>query len=268
MIAQYLYEECIQYGSDASDKPALLKEIARLAKRSPILSEVSEEVILQGLMNREQLGSTGFGDEIAIPHCALDTIPNFVIGILCVPQGIDFETLDGKKAKLFVFIIAPKEQQNEHIRVLSSISGVLRFPEHVRELLATKDASAIRESFLRHTKPEAEKQAEKQFQQFTVMVQREEIFEDILSVFTEIDECFVSVIESNNARKYLYALPLFSNFWNEEQKGFQRVILAVVNRGLANEVIRNVNLILEHTEEAGVVLFMQDITYLNGSISL
>lgn len=269
MIVQYLQEECIQSESEAADKSSVLREIAGLAKKSSLLSEVSEDEIFQGLLERENLGSTGFGDEIAIPHCALDKIPQFLVGILCVPQGVDFDAIDGRKTRLFVFIIAPEDQRNEHIRILSSISSVLRFPENVREILAGKEPAAIRESFLRHTKPEIDTQAKKQYQQFTVMIQQETMFDDILTVFTELDNSFVSVIEANNARKYLYSLPLFSHFWNEEQKGFQRIIMAVVTKGLANEAIRKINLLIEQMEaELGVVLLVQDIAYLNGSLNL
>ncbi len=270
-LADFLYEECIQCGADVSDKNSVLKAIATLAKNSPLLRQVNEDTIFQGLKEREDLGSTGFGDGIAIPHCTLDNIPDFVLGILTIPEGIDFDAIDGQKVKLLMFIIGPQEKRNDHIRVLSNLSSVLRFPENVREILAAKDPAVIRESFLRQTKVEKELPKTKQaYQQFTVIVQHEELFEDILSVFTELDGCSIAVLEANNAGQYLYALPLFSNFWSEEQKGFNRIILAVVSKALANETVRKINMLTEglDEEESGVLLYLQDIVYLNGSLNL
>ncbi len=142
-------------------------------------------------------------------------------------------------------------------------------PENVKEILSAKSASVIRESFLRHLKLEAEPNIKKEFQQFTVIVQHEDVFEDLLTVFTEVEHCCISVLEANNASTYLYSLPLFSHFWNEEQKGFNRIILAMVRKALSNEAIRKINMIIENMEEdSGVLLLTQDIAYTNGSLNL
>jgi PTS system nitrogen regulatory IIA component len=246
-----------------------LRAIAQIAKKSPLLNDFSEEEIFQGLKEREALGSTGFGDGIAIPHCALENLSDFIVGIVSIPGGIDFDAIDEKPTKLFIFIIAPQEKRNEHIRILSSISSVLRFPENVQEILRAKDAAVIRETFLRHTKMEVVPEVKKEYQQFTVIIQHEDAFDDILTVFTEIGDGFVSVLEAKNARQYLYSLPLFSHFWNEEQKGFNRIIIAVIRKALSNEATRKINMIIERMEEeSGVLLFSQDISYLNGSLTL
>jgi PTS system nitrogen regulatory IIA component len=60
------------------------------------------------LQQRERIGTTGFGGGIAIPHCSLDDIEEFVVGLLIVSDGVDFESLDGKKTTTFFFIIGPK----------------------------------------------------------------------------------------------------------------------------------------------------------------
>ena len=89
-----LRPEAIQAGTSATTKEALLHEIAVLAKKSPCLKNLSENDIYEGLSKRESLGSTGFGDGIAIPHCRLDGIDEFVVGIITSPQGIEFDALD------------------------------------------------------------------------------------------------------------------------------------------------------------------------------
>jgi mannitol/fructose-specific phosphotransferase system IIA component (Ntr-type) len=268
-LSDYLHEECVQCNVQAADKAAVLRIIAQAAERCPQLQQISEDTIFQGLSDREELGSTGFGDGIAIPHCAIESLSEFVVGMLVVPDGVDFDSIDGQKTKLFMFILAPTNQRNEHIQVLSRISSVLRFPLNVQEILTAQTPAAARENFLRHLSVEAETPVKKEYSHLTVVVQDEAAFNDLLTMLTDIPNSFVSVVESNNASKYLHALPLFSSFWNEDRQGFQRIILAVVNKSLANEAIRRVKMIMEETgKQDGVLLFTQPISYMTGSLNL
>lgn len=268
-VSDHLHECCIRCGAQVSDKTSVLRAIARLAGGCPQLRHIAEDAIYQGLSEREALGSTGFGDGIAIPHCVVDGLSEFIVGMLTVPDGVDFDSIDGQKTTLFMFILAPLNQRNEHIQVLSRISSVLRFPANVQEILAAQTPAAARENFLRHLSVEAESPVKKEYSHFTVVVQDEAAFNDVLTIFTDIPNCFVSVVESSNAGKYLHALPLFANFWNNDQQGFQRIIIAVVNKSLANEAIRRVKMIMEETgEDAGILLFTQPISYMTGSLNL
>ena len=267
-IAAFIREECIQVGGDFRDKDAVLQTIARLARKSPAMADFSEEQIYAGLLEREKLSSTGFGQGIGIPHAAFEKLDQFVVGMIVVPEGFDFEALDGKPSKLLVFIMVPAAQRDQHIRLLSKISNILKEPQNVSEILANTTPTAVRESFLRHTKtPVSEEQKEQNL--FHIIIQNEDQFEDVLNVFTEISNCAVSVIEANNARAYLHALPLFSSFWNQEDKGFCRVIIAAVNRSLSNEVIRAINLLIEEArDKTGILILAQEIFYANGTLNL
>jgi hypothetical protein len=193
-----------------------------------------------------------------------------VVGILTIPEGIDFEALDGAPTKLFVFIIAPIAPQSEHIQILSNISNVLRFPEHVQELLSRQTSDAIREYFLRQIATENDLPSHKNtYQQLNVIIQQEAVFHDILTIFAEIQGGYVSVFEGSHAREYLYALPMFALFWNEDRHDFQRMILAVLPKTHVNETLRKLNLIMEDMEtESGMLVWLQDIAYISGSLDL
>ncbi|MBN1949228.1 MAG: PTS sugar transporter subunit IIA, partial [Candidatus Cloacimonetes bacterium] len=93
-LAAILQEECIAVHVGLTDKESVLKYIARLAVKNPLLSEFDEKKIYQSLLDREKLGSTGFSNQIAIPHCALSGLKDFVLGILTVTDGIEFGSLD------------------------------------------------------------------------------------------------------------------------------------------------------------------------------
>ena len=95
-----LKEECIQIGSDATNKEEVLKEIAKLAKQCSALDNVSETDLFQALLDRENIGTTGFEKGIAIPHCKLDSISEFVVGALVIPEGVDCTLLTVNKNPL------------------------------------------------------------------------------------------------------------------------------------------------------------------------
>ncbi len=268
-LSKILSENCIQIGGNFSNKIDVLKYLAKLAKKNTVLDKISEEDVFQGFLEREKLGTTGFEKGIAIPHCAFDGISDFIVGMLILPEGVNFESIDKKKTKLFIFIILPKSKRNLHIQLLSKISNVLRIESNVREVLAIKDAGAAREYLLTQTFVDEKKEGKKDYNLFHVIVQDEDKFDDVLNVFMEIKDAAVSVIESNNGSSYLNSLPLFSSLWNNEEKGFNRIVVAVIKKSLSNEAIRKINILIDARQNnPGIMMFVQEVFYTNGSLNL
>jgi len=263
-----LREECILAGVDLSDKAEALREVVRCAKQSPVLSEVDEQAMLRGLEEREALGSTGFGKGIAIPHCRLEGVSDFVVGILTVPSGVSFHALDGKAVRLIVFIVAPAESSNEHIRLLSAVSQALHRPGAVQEIIAGTTAEAVRESFLRHSQEELEIEARAGKRLMHVFVQDEDLFHEILQVFAGMETSSVVVVTSENLRAYLAKVPLFQGLWSHEPGGFSHVIIAAVDKGLTNEMVRGIETLAGNLgRRSGVMVTVQEIFYSAGSLA-
>jgi len=103
-LIEALRRECVLAGAAPADKQAALAAIARLAKQSDRLDTVEEGRIRQALAEREALSTTGFGYGIAIPHCRLEEVSDFVVGLLSVPEGVEFDAMDGAPVKIVVFI--------------------------------------------------------------------------------------------------------------------------------------------------------------------
>lgn len=99
--------------------------------------------LYQKLMEREQLGSTGIGAGIAIPHCKLGGLKRGVLAIGLVPQGVEFGAADGEPVKVFFLIVSPSESPSEHLQVLSAISRWVKVDRHAERLLALGDANAV-----------------------------------------------------------------------------------------------------------------------------
>ncbi len=266
-LPDVLRSECIRPGFALATKAAALREVAKLAKASFILNDISEEVVLQGLLGREELGSTGFGDGIAIPHCRLEGVKEFVVGFLTVPNGVDFDALDEEKSTILVFIIAPADESKEHVRVLSAVSQVLNIPGVVDELVAATTVEAARESFVRHVKDDVETKGHDSRNQLTLFIQEEDLFQPLLNVFASINTCSFVVVESQNATSYFASVPLFAGFWSDSHVGFSRIIVGAIEKGMTNEIIRQIERVTGCLDERDdVMLLVQNVFYASGAL--
>jgi mannitol/fructose-specific phosphotransferase system IIA component (Ntr-type) len=255
--------------TSAKNKDDLLRDIAKQAKMSATLADIDVDTIYENLKEREAIGSTGFGEKIAIPHCTLHHINHFVIGVLISKEGLDFKSLDGSPTHVFMYIIAPAKRRNDHIRILSEISKVLRVPAQVEDLLSKTSVKDFFETFKSYGTWKDEEDLPHEYTQMNVHVQDAGTFEKILEYFTEIPDCHLSVLEANDASKYLYSLPLFSQFINEDRKKFHRLIVAVLNAVYVNNSIREINKIAKASKDPSkVMLTTQVLTYYSGSINI
>ena len=266
-LIDVLRKKCVVAGAQFSDKADALRQIVQTAKKSSILKDVSHEEILAGLQERELLGSTGFGNGIAIPHCRLASITDFMVGIITTLSGVDFEALDEEKVKLIIFIIAPEAKSNEHLKLLSAISQTLLIPGAVKEILTENTAEAVYESFLRHTHAEIDTKKQTTKTMLNVFVQNENIFRDILEKLAGIETSSLVVDNTENVGAYLAKVPLFADFWRDKPSRFSKVITIVIDKGLANETIRRIESITGDLNECtGVMVTIQDISYAAGSL--
>ncbi len=255
--------------NDLSTKEQVLHKIAEMAVKCPALKGFEEHTLYENLLEREKLHSTGIGNEIALPHCTLEGLREFVVGLLVVPQGVDFQAIDKKKVKLFVFIFAPKEKRNEHISYLARISHILHAKETVEELITETNPVALYDIFYKHIAVREEPlQQEVENTLFHVFVQIEDKFEDILQIFSEVPEAHISVIDGNNPGYYLHSVPLFASFWGENEAGFNKIVIGVIPKKLANEVLRQLRAIIKSLKHKdGILVITNEVTYIVGSLS-
>ena len=266
-LIDVLRKECVIAGAEFSDKADVLNVIVGLAKKSPLLDDVPDEEILAGLQERESLGSTGFGKGIAIPHCRLKGVKDFVVGLITVPSGVEFDSLDGEKVRLIVFIIAPQEEANRHLKLLSAISQTLLIPGVVKEVLTETTAEAVYESFLRYTRAEVDGAKQTTKCQFNVFIQDENTFHEILEKLTGIETSNFVVANAENVAAYLARVPLFAGFWRDESSRFSKIIIGILDKGLTNEAIRRIESVTGDLGKcAGVMVTVTDISYAAGSI--
>jgi PTS system nitrogen regulatory IIA component len=129
--------------------------IANLAGTSaqPVLAELCRPLctvhrldpqrLLETLLDRERLGSTGIGEGVAIPHGKVTGLPALVASFGRAPQGIDFRAIDGKPTYLFFTLIAPENSAGAHLKALARISRIFKNPAFREAILKAGTAEEI-----------------------------------------------------------------------------------------------------------------------------
>ncbi len=139
-LAQYTSTERIATGVTPTSKAAALRVLADLLAEGD--DTVSAAGILEVLLAREQLASTGVGSGVAVPHGRVGGLDAIRVALITVPQGVEFDSVDGEPVCILVAILAPKDRPSQHLKVLADASRLLR-RAHVREaLLSASDPAA------------------------------------------------------------------------------------------------------------------------------
>ncbi len=127
----------------AVDKKGVIVEMAAVLARD--FPQLSQEAIVKVLLERESLGSTGIGDNIAIPHGKLPSLENLLLAFGRSLSGVNFDSIDGKPTHLFFLLLAPENFIGLHLKALAKISRILKDSSFRRKLMAAPDAAAIYE---------------------------------------------------------------------------------------------------------------------------
>ena len=104
----------------------------------------SKSLILETLLKRETLGSTGIGKRVAVPHCRTLVVSEVTIMVGISPLGIPYDSIDKKDVKLFFLIVAPpQEESNFYLPILGKIVELLRDSRIRKSLMKVKDFSSF-----------------------------------------------------------------------------------------------------------------------------
>ncbi len=122
-IRDLLRKESIQLNGTATGKNDLLDQMVALMAKGGNIADL--ETYKKGVYEREAEGTTGIGEGIAIPHCKSDAVSESGLAAMVLPQGVDFDSLDGQPVNLVFLIAAPNTKDNVHLDVLSKLSVLL-----------------------------------------------------------------------------------------------------------------------------------------------
>lgn len=262
-----LKTDFIIINGQVDSKDEVLSSLASHAAETDALKKFKDKKLYELLKQREEMGSTGFGEGVAIPHCSIKGIKRFVVGLMLVPKGVDFDAIDGSPVSIFFVIIGPQEERNRHIKILSAISKMIKTEGVGERLLSFESESEIEDFLEHHLTIREEKPDTEGYCLLNVYIQKEEIFDETLELLSAEVEGSLTVVETQNAGSYLNRLPLFSTYWTEESASFNRLIQAIVPRSKCNDLIRRINLIEDTSaDNPGVLVTAQELMYASGSI--
>lgn len=140
-ITDLLKRESVELNGSATDKKdALEKMVALMVKQGNI---ADPEEYKKRVFAREEEGSTGVGEGVAIPHAKTAAVTKPGLAFMRVKDGVEFDSLDGQPAKLFFLIAAPDTKDNVHLDVLSRLSTLLMDPDFIDGLMAVDSVDGL-----------------------------------------------------------------------------------------------------------------------------
>ena len=137
-IVDILSPDAILYNVDASSKKQLLETMAVLAAEK---TGLDERLILDALVERERLGTTGIGRGVALPHTRLSMLKRIFCAFVKT-KPVDFESVDDKPVDLAFLLLVPEEAGADHLKALARLSRLLRDESVATALRQAKDTKA------------------------------------------------------------------------------------------------------------------------------
>ncbi|MBT5761347.1 MAG: PTS transporter subunit EIIA [Gammaproteobacteria bacterium] len=140
-------EESIVMECASKSKKNVLELISKMASS---LGQTDENKVFEKLYEREKLGTTAFGNGIAIPHARIDNLADAMIIILMLKTPIDFDSSDGQKVDLIISLLAPNNENEMHVNILSKIAEMLddaTFREKIRSCADKLEIKSVISSY-------------------------------------------------------------------------------------------------------------------------
>ena len=129
----------------AQTKDEVIEELVQSLLDSGQIQADQRADIVASIMKREELGSTGIGRGVAVPHTKHPSVEQLVGTVGVSVNGVDFDSLDGERVQLFFLLISPPERPGDHLRALENISRQLRDETFCRFLKQSRSPSDIKQ---------------------------------------------------------------------------------------------------------------------------
>jgi len=140
-LTDILPESQILMPLKTEDRDASIQALIDLLDQNQLLAD--KEKAFHAVLEREKIMTTGVGNGIAIPHCKDNSCPNFAVALGLHPKGVEFHSIDKKKAKIIFLLVGPENNPGMHIKLLSRISRLMSNEDLREQILASKTPTEV-----------------------------------------------------------------------------------------------------------------------------
>ncbi len=272
-LIEIIDRKCCVVNFKASTKDDVLQKISEIAVRSPLLEKIGQESLFNQLKTREEQGSTGFGDGIAMPHARIKGMEKFLVFIITSTKGVEFDSLDKKKVKLIFVILGPAEAVQDHLKILATISRTLGSSAGVRnEMMKAQTNTALYEAFIRHSRLSTGGSAKtRKMKLLYVVLYIEDFLYDILEFFIEMGIEGTTIIESSGMGEYISNVPMFAEFisFMKENKNRSKTLMTLVPEDKMDDLIEGIEEITgDLDKKQGAMIIVTDISFFKGTMKM
>jgi len=133
--------EVIKLPLESRDKPEVLRELVEVLRDAGKIRDF--DAVLKAIQERESKGSTGLEEGIAVPHGKTPAVSSLQLAIGIAPQGIDFDSLDGKPTKLFFLLVGSPDQAGPHVQALADVARLAQSKAFCRALVVARSPEEV-----------------------------------------------------------------------------------------------------------------------------
>ncbi len=140
-LSEILTTSCTSCDVAVSSKKRILEKICQLAANQ--VNDIEQDELLESLLNREKMGSTGIGNGIAIPHGRLPNANKAVAVLITTKHAIDFDAIDNRDVDIFIALFVPENRCQEHLDTLQNIAKIFSDKKMVKQVRKCDDNETL-----------------------------------------------------------------------------------------------------------------------------
>ncbi len=125
-LMDFVVSSAIVPDLQVTNKEDAIRGLVGALRAAGVVAADSEDGIVAAILKREELGSTGIGNGVAVPHTKHASVGKLVAAVALVKDGVDFQSLDGKRVHIMFLLVSPPDRPGDHLRGLENISRHLR----------------------------------------------------------------------------------------------------------------------------------------------
>lgn len=143
-LSECLTENAVVVQMSARDKREILAGLVNLIEQTDGLMDTKS--LLDEIMQREELGSTGIGKGVAIPHVHLEEIAEMHVAMMTTARGVDYGAIDDQPCRIFIMVAAPDRDRENYLHLLAEVSRLFRHDEVRESVLKAETPAALLEA--------------------------------------------------------------------------------------------------------------------------